>query len=112
MPRWPIYRFVIKGGFPNGSNINLGYNIGASSSAQVARVGTQAFLTHESPDDKGGINSTGQVPNTGLPNLIDKDTPQAAYTRTGFDGEAYNLVFSDEFNVEGRTFWRQSFLQV
>lgn len=77
---WPIYRFVIKGGFPNGSNINLGYNI-------------------------GGINSTGQVPNTGLPNLIDKDTPQAAYTRTGFDGEAYNLVFSDEFNVEGRTFW-------
>ena len=32
----------------------------------------------------------------GLPGLIDKDTPQEAYTRTGFDGETYNLVFSDE----------------
>jgi hypothetical protein len=40
----------------------------------------------------GGINVTGQVPL--LPNLatrIDRDTPQDAYTRTGFDGNAYNL---------------------
>lgn len=42
-------------------------------------------------------NSSGQVPMIpGLPGLIDKDTPQEAYTRTGFDGETYNLVFSDE----------------
>ncbi|KAM0753117.1 family 16 glycoside hydrolase [Meredithblackwellia eburnea MCA 4105] len=53
----------------------------------------------------GGINGSGQVPNTGLPNLIDSDTPQSAYTRTGFDGKTYNLVFSDEFNTDGRTFW-------
>ena len=42
-------------------------------------------------------NSSGQVPMIpGFPGLIDKDTPQEAYTRTGFDGETYNLVFSDE----------------
>ena len=48
-------------------------------------------------------NSSGQVPMIpGLPGLIDKDTPQEAYTRTGFDGETYNLVFSDE--VSSRSF--------
>ena len=72
------------------------------------------------------MNSTGQVPSIdGLPGLIDSDTPQAAYTRTGFDGQEYKLVFSDEvsflgisllvvllthlflaqFNTPGRTFW-------
>ncbi|GAA5887531.1 hypothetical protein JCM16303_004234 [Sporobolomyces ruberrimus] len=72
---WPIYRFAIKGGFPMSQTTLLS-------------------------------NSTGQVPMIeGLPGLIDKDTPQSAYTRTGFDGETYNLVFSDEFEQEGRTFW-------
>lgn len=37
--------------------------------------------------------------------LIDKDTPADMRSRTGYDGERYNLVFSDEFNVDGRTFW-------
>jgi hypothetical protein len=40
----------------------------------------------------GGINATGQVPY--IPNLatrIDKDTPRESYTRTGFDGNQYNL---------------------
>jgi hypothetical protein len=40
----------------------------------------------------GGINITGQVPD--LPNLparIDVDTPQSVYTRTGYDGNKYNL---------------------
>lgn len=53
----------------------------------------------------GGINLTGQVPDLKLPFRIDKDTPEDAYTRTGFDGVKYNLVFSDEFNVDGRTFY-------
>ncbi|KAG5654257.1 hypothetical protein H0H81_005500 [Sphagnurus paluster] len=54
----------------------------------------------------GGINGTGQVPDLpGLPTLIDSTTPQSAYTRTGSDGKKYNLVFSDEFNTEGRTFY-------
>lgn len=40
-----------------------------------------------------------------LPSLIDPQTPTEALTRTGFDGEEYELVFSDEFNVDGRSFY-------
>ena len=40
-----------------------------------------------------------------MPSLIDTDTPTDAKTRTGFDGEEYVLVFSDEFNTDGRTFY-------
>jgi len=50
-------------------------------------------------------NASGQIPLTNVPSLIDKDTDQQYYTRTGSDGHSYNLVFSDEFNTEGRTFW-------
>ncbi|SJL07378.1 related to KRE6-glucan synthase subunit [Armillaria ostoyae] len=54
----------------------------------------------------GGINGSGQIPDLpGLPSLIDSDTPSDAYTRTGQDGKKYNLVFSDEFNTDGRTFY-------
>lgn len=54
----------------------------------------------------GGINSTGQIPSIqGLPQLVDPDTPEDVFFKTGFDGEEWKLVFSDEFNVEGRTFY-------
>lgn len=54
----------------------------------------------------GGINATGQIPLIeNFATVIDKDTPGSAYTRTGFDGEPYTLVFSDEFEKEGRTFF-------
>ncbi|KAF8322566.1 glycoside hydrolase family 16 protein [Clavulina sp. PMI_390] len=52
------------------------------------------------------VNGTGQVPDLiGLPSLIDPDTPKEVYTRTGFDGKEYELVFSDEFNKDGRSFF-------
>ncbi|KAJ8496348.1 hypothetical protein ONZ45_g12486 [Pleurotus djamor] len=52
------------------------------------------------------INATGQAPVLfQMPELIDRDTPDSAKTRRGFDGHDYELVFSDEFNVEGRTFY-------
>ena len=55
----------------------------------------------------GGINATGQVPK--FPNnfgLIDKDTPHSAYTKPSyFNGEDMILVFSDEFNEDGRSFY-------
>jgi hypothetical protein len=35
---------------------------------------------------------------------IDSATPQSAMTRTGYDGFNYNLVFSDEFETDGRSF--------
>lgn len=54
----------------------------------------------------GGINGSGQIPDLpNMPRLIDVDTPQSARTYTGTDGHTYNLVFSDEFETDGRTFW-------
>ncbi|VEU22919.1 DEKNAAC104217 [Brettanomyces naardenensis] len=37
--------------------------------------------------------------------LIDPDTPKSAYTREALDGSLWSLVFSDEFAVDGRTFY-------
>ncbi|KNZ80895.1 Beta-glucan synthesis-associated protein SKN1 [Termitomyces sp. J132] len=54
----------------------------------------------------GGINGTGQIPVLqGMPKLIDAETPDSALTRVGSDGKKYNLVFSDEFNTDGRSFY-------
>ncbi|KAF8634470.1 hypothetical protein AX15_000911 [Amanita polypyramis BW_CC] len=56
----------------------------------------------------GGINATGQVPKIpGNWGLIDLDTPQDAYTRSSYynSGNDMQLVFSDEFNTDGRTFY-------
>ncbi|CAE6438898.1 unnamed protein product [Rhizoctonia solani] len=56
----------------------------------------------------GGINATGQVPEmiAGFVGLIDRDTPKEAYTRISIDdGSEWDLVFSDEFNTEGRSFY-------
>lgn len=36
--------------------------------------------------------------------LIDIDTPPSVFNRIGHDGRSYSLVFSDEFNQNGRTF--------
>ena len=73
---WPIYNYAINGGFPDGAS-------------QYANQ----------------IDSSGTVPNMALPTLVDPTTPNFAKTRTGFDGQDYELVFSDEFNTSGRTFW-------
>lgn len=37
--------------------------------------------------------------------LIDKDTPKSALTRKSANGKTQKLVFSDEFNDAGRTFY-------
>ena len=52
------------------------------------------------------VNATGQAAVlAGMPKLVDPDTPVEFYTRTGFDGQEYELVFSDEFNKDYRTFF-------
>ncbi|KAG7548902.1 hypothetical protein FFLO_03194 [Filobasidium floriforme] len=55
----------------------------------------------------GGINGTGQVPTIpGHFSLIDRFTPESALKHVSLEtGEEWDLVFSDEFNEEGRTFW-------
>ncbi|KAF1916751.1 beta-glucan synthesis-associated protein-domain-containing protein [Ampelomyces quisqualis] len=37
--------------------------------------------------------------------LIDPDTPESAMSRTSYSGKKQKLVFSDEFNTDGRTFY-------
>uniref|UniRef100_A0A0W0FM02 GH16 domain-containing protein n=1 Tax=Moniliophthora roreri TaxID=221103 RepID=A0A0W0FM02_MONRR len=54
-----------------------------------------------------GVNATGQVATMpGNWGLIDLDTPQEAYTFPSYeDGTELQLIFSDEFNTDGRTFY-------
>lgn len=68
------------------------------------------FLRHhdllaESGLGPGGTNGTGQTPQLDIRHLIDPETPSTAQTWQSSSGDAYNLVFSDEFNTQGRTFW-------
>ncbi|KAL5003473.1 beta-glucan synthesis-associated protein-domain-containing protein [Aspergillus recurvatus] len=37
--------------------------------------------------------------------LIDPDTPESAHSKMSADGKVWKLVFSDEFNIPGRTFY-------
>ncbi|KAJ3771688.1 beta-glucan synthesis-associated protein [Lentinula raphanica] len=55
----------------------------------------------------GGINSSGQVPQiAGNWGLIDLETPHDALSFPSYmDGSDWQLVFSDEFNTDGRTFY-------
>ncbi|KAF7377691.1 Beta-glucan synthesis-associated protein [Mycena sanguinolenta] len=57
-------------------------------------------------DNRVNVNATGQVPSIGNFGLIDLDTPSDAYTITSLhSGNQMKLVFSDEFNTDGRTFY-------
>ncbi|KAF8165555.1 glycoside hydrolase family 16 protein [Crassisporium funariophilum] len=54
----------------------------------------------------GGINSSGQVPSMGNFGLIDLATPKEVYTKSSLrDGSQMLLVFSDEFEEDGRSFY-------
>ena len=55
----------------------------------------------------GGTNRTGQIPDIpGVPGLIDRETPQEVRTKTDYvTGKEWQLVFSDEFNTDGRSFY-------
>ncbi|KAG6910955.1 hypothetical protein DXG01_006009 [Tephrocybe rancida] len=54
----------------------------------------------------GGANATGQIPSMGNFGLIDEETPvDARYRVSSRDGSRMLLVFSDEFNTDGRSFY-------
>ncbi|TFK23860.1 concanavalin A-like lectin/glucanase [Coprinopsis marcescibilis] len=60
----------------------------------------------ENVEQNSRFNGSWQAPMLmQLPQLIDLDTPEEAITRVGFDGREYELVFSDEFNKDGRSFY-------
>lgn len=70
------------------------------------------FMTHDLSTfgafNIGGTNASGQIPSMpGNWGMIDQDTPKEAHTYPSYmiDGEDLRLVFSDEFNVDGRTFY-------
>ncbi|EJD45587.1 glycoside hydrolase family 16 protein [Auricularia subglabra TFB-10046 SS5] len=51
------------------------------------------------------VNATGQAPVLAtIPKLVDDATPDDVKQRVGFDGHEYELVFSDEFNTDNRSF--------
>ncbi|GAC98949.1 glycoside hydrolase [Pseudozyma hubeiensis SY62] len=72
-----------------------------------------SWLTRSKTSNKGGfnlggINATGQVAQLNIGrDLIDPDTPENVRTRTTLNGSGkkMNLVFSDEFNRDGRSFY-------
>ncbi|KAJ7935919.1 glycoside hydrolase family 16 protein [Mycena leptocephala] len=53
------------------------------------------------------VNATGQMPNIGNWGLIDFDTPKEMYNIHGYHdpSQTLQLVFSDEFETEGRSFY-------
>lgn len=55
----------------------------------------------------GGVNASGQVPSIpGNWGLIDLATPPEAHTYPDYiSGKQWQLIFSDEFNEEGRSFY-------
>ncbi|KAL8276891.1 hypothetical protein RQP46_010719 [Phenoliferia psychrophenolica] len=75
-------------------------------------VNTTSYIgpTSNTTTTNSTIAGTGGLINSNAPNistraLIDPDTPTSAYTKTGIDNAALELVFSDEFNVDNRTFY-------
>lgn len=68
---------------------------------------TRVRYTKQGGFNLGGVNATGQIPSLlGNYGLIDRDTPAEAYIKSSYlRGEELELVFSDEFNTDGRTFY-------
>ncbi|KAL8762184.1 MAG: hypothetical protein Q9184_001781 [Pyrenodesmia sp. 2 TL-2023] len=70
----------------------------------VQSVGPPADPCKSNPDC---INTGGEVPllKNIRKSLIDPDTPKSAQTKKAADGKTLKLMFSDEFNTDGRTFY-------
>ncbi|KAI1791121.1 beta-glucan synthesis-associated protein [Ganoderma leucocontextum] len=73
----------------------------------IATYLTKATQSYSGGFNLGGINASGQLPDIpGLRGPIDRDTPQEVRTKVDYvTGQTWQLVFSDEFNVEDRTFY-------
>ncbi|KAI9513053.1 beta-glucan synthesis-associated [Russula earlei] len=82
--------------------------LGLFAGYPVVTFFTRSPLSRQGGFNFGGTNSSGQVPLISNNRaLIDVDTPQSAMTINSFNdsSQQLQLVFSDEFNLPGRTFW-------
>ncbi|KAJ2927210.1 hypothetical protein H1R20_g9884, partial [Candolleomyces eurysporus] len=94
---------------------NLGCMITLCTGMLTLFAGYPIFshFTARKPSDMGGfniggINSTGQIPSfLGNYGLVDRETPADAFYKTSYTNpsQQLQLVFSDEFNTDGRTFY-------
>ncbi|KAH9950434.1 beta-glucan synthesis-associated [Amylocystis lapponica] len=68
---------------------------------------TRKALSTQGGFNLGGLNASGQVPTmAGNWGLVDIETPIKAHNKPDrVNGKKWQLVFSDEFNTDGRTFW-------
>ncbi|KAF8902636.1 beta-glucan synthesis-associated protein [Mucidula mucida] len=69
---------------------------------------TRIPLSNQGGFNLGGLNASGQIPDiAGNWGLIDEETPKAAYNIKSWedDSKTMRLVFSDEFNTDGRSFY-------
>ena len=80
----------------------------------IALTNTSTFVEDITKPERGACNDNplcieGKQTEPLLTNirrgLIDPDTPDEVKTRTSYNGEKQVLVFSDEFNTPGRTFY-------
>lgn len=78
--------------------------MGVFAGLPITEYFTKQALKSSNPFGFGGANSTGQMPAMTM-DMIDKDTPVDKRTWKNANGDDYVLVFSDEFNTEGRTFF-------
>ncbi|TFK55574.1 glycoside hydrolase family 16 protein [Heliocybe sulcata] len=78
-----------------------------SAGFPIAMFVTRTSLSTFGAYNIGGINASGQIAKMpGDWGIIDAETPTDVYTKASWhDGSELQLVFSDEFNVEGRSFW-------
>ena len=101
LPAWPFVSII----FSRPSLYAISDVISSSLIYPVVSSAIYHAMSKNGGFNLGGINATGQVME-GRFSLIDKDTPQEVYTKLSpYDGRQLQLVFSDEFNVDGRTFW-------
>ncbi|TBU58246.1 SKN1-domain-containing protein [Dichomitus squalens] len=94
--------------------MNLGYLLVLTGTIFVLFAGYPVitYFTKTKQSYLGGfnlgvINSTGQIPNiSGMRGLIDRETPEEVRIKTDYvTGQTWQLVFSDEFNTDGHSFY-------
>ncbi|KAK7462915.1 hypothetical protein VKT23_007495 [Stygiomarasmius scandens] len=100
--------FTVRGCTNIGCLLVLGIALlGLFAGYPVATYFTRSLMSTNGGFNLGGTNASGQVPSIGNFGLIDLDTPEDVYSITSYtDGSTtMQLVFSDEFNEDGRSFY-------